>query len=475
MVRGKQLTINEFKSKEGVVKMLKKVMTLTLGAAITLSMVLSGCGSSSPDSSNGSKTTDSAVSTAAAGTTSSDTAKKESKIKFVGFAGSEAGFQARADEFMKKHPEIKVEVQGVPATSWAELMQAISINIAGGDIPDIADIASEGQRAFAVNKVIIPLDEYIERDKAELQATLDDINPNLLNAMKIDGKTYCLPTVWNNMCLYYNKKVLKEAGLNEPKSDWTIDDFISMCQQVTKNNTGKNDKWGYAFANQYFLTLVPWMLVNDGNVLSDDWTTSRLADPNTISAVQMLHDFVYKYKFSPKLDAGVSDFDLFVQNKLAFMGAGMWQVNGLKNAKFSVNDYDVVNFPKVKSNKQIMGIGGAPIFSASENKDAAWEFAKFLSGKEFQETFVVNDGWSIPSTKSAADKLLTKDFFPKNGKIFYESANIGTLVPAPQEYGTIEQTLTRTFGAIMADSMSVEEGMKAADKAVTEALAKRAK
>jgi multiple sugar transport system substrate-binding protein len=456
---------------KGVIKMSRKLMSYVLGMTMLLSLVLSGCGGSSDSKTDSTSTTSTTVTQSAVSTTAE--VQKEVKIKFVGFAGSEGGFEARAKEFMKDNPNIKVEVQGVPATSWAELMQAISINIAGGDVPDIADIASEGQRAFAKNNIIIPLDEYIQRDKAELQPTLDEINPALLNGMQIDGKTYCLPTVWNNMCIYYNKKVLKEAGLSEPKSDWTIDDFISMCQQVTKNNTGKNDKWGYAFSNGYFLTLVPWMLVNDGNVLSDDWSKSRLADPNSIAAIQLLHDFVYKYKISPKLDAGVSDFDMFVQNKLAFMGAGMWQVNGLKNAKFSVNDYDVVNFPKVKSNKQIIGIGGAPIFSASKNKDAAWEFAKFLSSKKFQETFVVEDGWSIPATKGAADLLLKKDFFPKNGKIFYDSASIGTLVPAPQEYGLIESTLTRTFSGIMANTMEVEAGMKAADKTISEALAKR--
>ena len=57
------------------------------------------------------------------------------------------------------------------------------------------------------------------------------------------------------------------------------------------------------------------------------------------------------FAFAVATVAGVLISFLFVQNKLAFMGAGMWQVNGLKLAKFKAEDYDVINFPKVKTNQ----------------------------------------------------------------------------------------------------------------------------
>jgi multiple sugar transport system substrate-binding protein len=147
----------------------------------------------------------------------------------------------------------------------------------------------------------------------------------------------------------------------------------------------------------------------------------------------------------------------------------------LKLAKFNPDDYDVVPFPRGKTNNTVIGIGAAPIFKASQHKDEAWEFAKYLSSKEFQDTFVVADGWSIPAVKSAAEKLQATEGFPKNGSIFYDSADTGVLVPAPSAYGEIEAALTREFGAAMANSKSVEEAMAAADKDVTAALAKYAK
>ena len=403
------------------------------------------------------------------------TAQSTKQIKFVGFAGSQGGFETRAKEFMKTHPDIQVKVEGVPATSWGELLQAITVNIAGGDTPDVADIATEGMRTFAVNGVISPIDDLIAKDPA-IKSLLADIHPNLIKAMKVDGKTYGLPTVWNTMVIYYNKKVLREAGADIPKEGWTITDFLKTCSQVVaKNNGGKDDKWCYSFANQYFLTIVPWMLRAGGNVLTSDWTRSRLNDPNSIAAVQLLHDFIYKYKISPRVDGGVSDTDLFIQNKLAFMGCGTWCVNSLKLAKFNSEDYDIIYFPKIKTTQNIMGVGSAPIFTATQNRAAAWEYAKFLSGKEFQQTFVVQDRWSEPSLRSAARKMEKTPGFPKNGHIFYEAASNGVLVPAPQEYGLIEATLTREFGAAMANSKSVKDAMAAAHKDISAALAKRKK
>jgi len=84
---------------------------------------------------------------------------------------------------------------------------------------------------------------------------------------------------------------------------------------------------------------------------------------------------------------------------------------------------------------------------------------------------VVAYGWSIPAVKSAADKMLTTPGFPKNGSIFYSSADTGVLVPAPPAYGQIEEALTREFGAAMANSKTVEQAMADAHKEVNDAIA----
>lgn len=387
-------------------------------------------------------------------------------IKFAAMSGSVGGFQARAQVFESQHPGINVQVQGVPGNSWGQVLQTIEVNIAGGDVPDSSDMATEGLRAFADNGLLTPLDSYIKKDN-EAQAWLRDMAPSLVRAGQVNGKTYGIPTVWNSMVIYYNKKVLKAAGLSAPKKNWTIQNFLSMCKQV---QTRKAAQFCYAFDSGYFTTIVPWMLTSGGNVLSSNWSKANMADPGTVSAVQLLHDFIYKYKISPKLDTSIAPQQLFEQGKIAFMLCGQWCVNGLKLDKFNSADYDVAYMPKVKVQQNIIGVGNAPIFAASKHQDAAWQFARFLSSPQFQATFVVADGWSTPSSKHAFQRMLATPGFPKNGHIFYDAAYHGVLVPAPKQYGKIESIVTSTFTGAMSKSGSVTGAMQAANKSVANAL-----
>lgn len=391
-------------------------------------------------------------------------------IKFVCNAGYVAEFEERIAEFETLHSEINVEIQGIAASSWGEMLNTISLDIISGNGPDIADIASEGMYTFAESGLLEPIDSYIERDREELEETLSEIDSNLINSHKINGKLYSLPTVWNNMCIYYNKSVLKNAGLAEPEAGWTTNDFLEMCKAVSKNNTGgAKDIYGYAFYQNYFTTLEPWLQAFNSSMLNDDWTESLVNTPNAKQAFSYLNDLVNVHKVAPAM--GTDDAQLFVQNRVAFLGAGMWYVEKLKNMGFGSEQYDVVPWPSIDGEvHSVIGVGGAPIFKDSKHKEEAWELAKFLSSKDFQNNFLANSIWAIPSVKSAADTVFAKSFFPKNAEIFWDAAEYGKYVPAPSAYTAIESTILREFGAYIAGVKTLDVAMKDAENKMNEAL-----
>ena len=49
-------------------------------------------------------------------------------IKFVCNAGYVAEFEERIAEFETLHPEINVEIQGIAASSWGEMLNTISLD-----------------------------------------------------------------------------------------------------------------------------------------------------------------------------------------------------------------------------------------------------------------------------------------------------------------------------------------------------------
>lgn len=85
--------------------------------------------------------------------------------------------------FRAQHPGIDVEYKNIAASSWAEFFDTVSVQIAGGQVPDVIQVASEGQRLFAGRGLVEPIDDLIERDRQELAPYFDEVHPNLVSWM----------------------------------------------------------------------------------------------------------------------------------------------------------------------------------------------------------------------------------------------------------------------------------------------------
>ena len=132
--------------------------------------------------------------------------------------------------FNKRYPNVKVTDQFTPITSWPDYIDKLVTQIASGKSPDLIHIATEGALLTINKKLVIPLDEFTSSDAGK--DLLTEIDPALLKGFTVEGKLYLLPEAWNNMMIYYNTKVFKEAGVSRPADDWTWDDF-SRASQAT--------------------------------------------------------------------------------------------------------------------------------------------------------------------------------------------------------------------------------------------------
>ena len=64
--------------------------------------------------------------------------------------------------------------------------------------------------------VLEPLDDFIAKDKATVDAYYNGIDPHLRDWTKKygspDGKTYFIPGGYNGMALYCNTEIFQQAG-----------------------------------------------------------------------------------------------------------------------------------------------------------------------------------------------------------------------------------------------------------------------
>src|SRR6478735_1958152 len=161
-------------------------------------------------------------------------------LAYLGTADQQAAWNSLFALFAQKYPDIQLEAVGNPVNNWAGFFDAISTQIAGGKVPDLIQVATEGQRLFASRGLVEPIDDLIARDKSELDEFYADISPKLVEwntkYSSPDGQTYYLPGEFNTMCMWYNAEILNNAGIEEPADTWTWDDFSSISDTLASKN-----------------------------------------------------------------------------------------------------------------------------------------------------------------------------------------------------------------------------------------------
>lgn len=381
--------------------------------------------------------------------------------------GGDADQKIYADSharFNEVYPNVTIMDNFTPVSTWSEYSNKIVTQVAGGQAPDIINIAIEGTRLVVSKGLLIPLDDLVSSDP-EGQELIDDVAEPLIDAFRVDGKLWQIPHSWNNMVIFYNTKMFEEAGIDPPPRDWTWSDFLEIAQQLT---TGSGESQVFGFGIPFFnFGLTPWLLTNSTYQLNDEWTESNLDDPKVIESVTFVHDLVHVHGVSPSVE-GTDNNNLFASGRLAMSGWGHWPIQGFLANNFQ--DFDVQYWPGNTANTSVYGVGGWGISPESENKELAWALIKELTSIETIQA-TADAGVAIPARRSVAE---SPDFleFPQNAKIYYESLDDSRPVASPANFNELETIVMRHYSEIMSGGVTPEEGMLAAHEELSAAMAK---
>ncbi|MBE2184375.1 MAG: sugar ABC transporter substrate-binding protein [Anaerolineae bacterium] len=377
-----------------------------------------------------------------------------------------AGWEAHVARFNEQFPDITVNLIGVPGGIWSDYLNGTATLIAGGEQPDIIWVATEGVRFLVDLGLMMPLNDLVDQDAEQLEPYFEDTAENLLNGFVIDEQLYFLPYSWNNMVIYYNRNMFDAAGIDYPSDDWTRDDFLAAAQAMTadNDNDGHNDQFGFSGSGGAMFFTLPWVFANDTDIVTDDFCAPNLTDPAVMDAIQFIYDMVYTYEIAPAPGTITNTEIQFINGEIAMFGAGRWATGGMYREGFE--DYDIALWPGNPDNTTEFGVDGFGIFQSSQNVPAAWEFLKYMSSAEVQQGLVasVDSGsplGNIPASRSVAEQL--SQFPPDNYGAFYGSLD-GSVRPvtAPPRFNELESIFIRYVDLVMANEMSVEDAMNAA-------------
>ncbi len=380
----------------------------------------------------------------------------EISLAYLGTADQAAAWESLFGEFKKTYPNVTLKAQANPVNNWAGFFDAISTQIAGGKVPDIIQVATEGQRLFASRKLVEPIDDLLERDKGELADFFEDIHPNLIEWNKTysspDGQTYYLPGEFNTMCVWYNADLLNKAGVGEPADDWSWDDFLAIAEGVTK--TGP---FGFHAPAAYFVGLMPWMLTNGASTLSTDWKTATVDTPQAIEAAAWMRSLVEK-KISPAPGGAFDPFTAAAQDKLAMFGGGRWPVISMRRLN-AVDKMKIAVWPQKTQKGSPVGWNAYPIMKGTKNREAAWAFVKFIASKQASEYFATQGGTIVPPRRSVAnsDAFLTNA--PAGSAKLYEALEYATPIPSPDKGNVVQKDIEDAWEQILVGNVEPEEAL----------------
>ncbi|MCL3859808.1 sugar ABC transporter substrate-binding protein [Actinotalea sp. K2] len=422
---------------------------LRFAAAAAAAVLLASCSSGTSDPSTGAGT-DGPYAPPAADVTA------EITISNWGDPNDKAIYDSVVARFEEKYPNVTVNNDFTPITTWTEYVSKLVAAVASGNAPDVINIATEGVELGLYNDLFAPMDSYIANDP-EAQPLLDAMNPTLVDGFTKDGSTYLVPNTWNSMLIYYNTQMFADAGIERPADDWTWDDFLAIANQLT---TGDGASKVYGFGLPYFnFGIMPWLYTSSTSTMSEDLKTPTMTDPATVEAVEWVRDLVTEEGVAPQ-PKGADPYQLFPAGKVAMTGAGHWLVSSFADAGFS--DYDVLPWPQNTESSTVWGGGGFAISQDSENKDLAWELIKALADEETQMQWAAA-GAAVPSMESAA---ISPDFteFPEHASLYFTSIENARPVPAPTVFSTLEPSFMRAMDSIMAGGDAATELAKANDE-----------
>lgn len=365
----------------------RKVPFAALAAVSGMAVILTGCGSSSGDSSGGSDVL---------------------RVQVLQGDNNPDMGQAWIDGFKAENPGVEVEMELISGQANTSTNVAV---LSGENPPDVGLIATgtAGYQALVADGALMDLAPVWEA------ADLDTRYPESLNqTLDYGGKHYSIgmATGYYNI-LYYNKDLFEEAGIDAPADHRieSVDDLADMVSQLEDVGAG-----GISFRGSSGFT-ASWMV---DAFLPTAATEEELA--NYLSNYQSAAEVTSHYTDAPFIDSlaqmqelaeagtypnGYIGTDLgkatadFSAGRTGMLHQGFWAAQELIDANLPF-EFDWLLLPPVEGSDTKMQLTsyfatGYSIPAGAANPELAQKFLEYMVSVDGQQKAVIDAGSQLPA------------------------------------------------------------------------------
>ncbi|HBN96826.1 MAG TPA: hypothetical protein DDZ66_11040 [Firmicutes bacterium] len=377
-------------------------------------------------------------------------------ITFWYAIGSNAGrvFKEMVDEFNASNDHIFVDA--IYTGNYGETAQKVTASLAADTLPNGGLIPATPLFTGRVGNYLI--DEYLHGPQG---LDMDDFYDEFWNYNKYDGRIASLPFNNSTPVLFYNKDILRQAGL-EPKAPDTWDELVEMAihlrdwatQEGIRNFSPinmRNEDW----------MLKGFILQNGGEIMNDHYSAALINEPEAVEAIEFWVSLIDQ----GLMPAGVHNRarDQFIAGNQAFL---FDSTAGIGTIAATV-EFDVATAMLPGNKRKAVTLGGAGLTmfpSTPEKQDATWEFLSWLLTPENVVRWSASTGY-VPIRKSALESEEIQQLFEEQPyyRAAFEQLEHVVSLEHFWELGALDDYLRTLISNVEYKSMTPQQ---AADKLV---------
>lgn len=371
-----------------------------------------------------------------------DGAEEQVVLRFVNWASAEDATRATINEciaiFEEQNPNIKIENIPVP---FGQISQQAVTMAAGGNPADIIQQEAWMPYELAGMGELENLENYAPKEY------LDKVWPSTLEASRYNGELIAVPWSVTPFGFWYNKKLLKEAGIEEPAADWN--ELLNHLDILKDYYEGQNVDALEIFTAAPKYSVIhgwTWMWAFGATPLENG--RAGIDTPEFKETLSW-----YRKMVNEGYTTGgwkLREFrESFAKGELVYAFDGPY-VKGIMSSinpdltEENINDvYGVAKFPFGERSSTAMSFHQLAMSNKCADKEAAWKFIEFLtSSSTVIEKYILPMGAILP-LKDQVNGEYASEFDDPADRGFVENVLPYTRgIPFNPEYSQAAETIS---------------------------------
>lgn len=373
-------------------------------------------------------------------------------------AYSDADVKNMTEQFQKQNPNIKVNLTFVAYEALHD--KIVSAAPAGTYDTVLVDVIWPAE--FASKKMIVDItDRFPESERSK-------IFDGALKTTEYQGSYYGVPWILDTKYFFYNKEMLKEAGIAPPD---TWDAVVEAARALKSQGVVEYPLvWSWAQAEALMCDYAT-LLGAYGGRFFDEGGKPAFNTGGGLQALEFMRMTLDEELSNPasteSLEEDVRRIISQGEAAMALNWTYMFALANDPNESQVAGQIEIAHTPAGPAGAPgVNGSMGIAVSNGSQNQDEAWRYIQFMTSQEVQNQYAK---LSLPIWKSSYEEQEVVDALPQVVPVAKEQLNDMILRPIVPQYNEVSQDMQVEIQRALAGDKTPKQALDDAASSVESA------